>query len=305
MTITAYTSSFSPLCSGTNIAVGSVTNAASAYDWFSLINGGSGAFLTAYNAMSTGTAVDIQNKAFVAALAYEARAALLPLVKAEKFHVKFASTKTVISASVTSILSTLSSIQNSTFLSYISGLTPSYTASLSTIYSILNTLKSQESAIYAVGSSVDITSSAIISAFEATPTLTSFTGVKTFLGQLLDPVVLSGAAIPSITSVNGAVGNAASLTTIFTTVSNALAAMTLDADLQATTEMTAQYIFDGYCSQIQGYASLGTTGTWASGASRVGIIPGIDYEIHVEGNFQTGTASAGVVGAPSLTTIFW
>ncbi len=246
MSITAYTSSFTPLCTGTNVAVTGVTTAATAYDWFSLINGGSGAFLTAYNAMSTSSAVGMQNKAFTAVLAYEARSALLPLVKAEEFYTKFTTTKTVVAASVTSILSTLSSIQNPSFLSSISSLTPGYTASLTTITSLLNTLKSQEATIYGVGSSIDVASGSIVSSFDSTTTLTSFTGVKTFLAPLLDPVVINAGAIPSITSVNGVVGNAAALSTIFTAVSSALSAMTLANNLQATTEMSAKTIFDLY-----------------------------------------------------------
>jgi hypothetical protein len=40
-------------------------------------------------------------------------------------------------------------------------------------------------------------------------------------------------------------------------------------------------------------------------SASIGIIAGVDYEIHVTGSYQSGVASSGVAGAPSVTNAFW
>ncbi len=310
-----YTASaaFTPLCTGTNDAVTGVTTAATAFDYFSLLSSGSpGAFLTAYTALSVSTTVGVQNKAFAAALSYEARNALLPLVKAEYFAGTLAPALiTTITDEVTAASNSLTVIQTGVDSATKTALSTAYTAEAAVITAALNRLKTVENKIYLVGDSIDVTSAASNTAYAAITTLTSFTGTKTPLSALFDPAQLGngGTAIPSLTASTFA--NAGTLQGYYSTAATALAGSTLLKQLQATTEMTAQTTFDLYCGQLQGYLSAGTTGNWASGSATVGIIPGIDYELHIAGTVMSAqlasdssaiTAAAGVIGAPSVTT---
>jgi hypothetical protein len=300
MTITPYTTSFAPVCTG-SISTTGVTTAASAYDWFSLTTG---TYSTAVSAISNSTPNGAKNKAFLQSISQHARLELLPLVKAELFASKVSSTKTLIANSVTNILNTLTSIQDPDFSTSISTLTPVYNSALATINTALNSLKSFEVRTFVVTDSIDITSAALATSYAATTTLSSFTGLKTYLATMLAPETLAGITIPSITSVNGNAGNAASLSTTFTTVSNALTISNTVANYKALALMGAQNIFDLWCINAQGYANSGTTGVY-TGSATVGIIPGVDYEVHATGNFQTGTAASGTAGAPSATVAFW
>ncbi|MFN7038928.1 MAG: hypothetical protein ACK4OM_05125 [Alphaproteobacteria bacterium] len=308
MAFTAFTTSFTPTCTGSNVSVSGVTTAATAYDWFSPT--GSGTLATFIASMPTSTLAGKTNKAFVQFISQEARTALLPLVKAELYNTKFNSTKTLVSNNITTILNTLTSIQDSDFISQISTLTPSYNSALTTINTSLNSLKSFENRIYATTDSINVNASVgtgnVTTSYNATTTLTNFTTAKIYLSKLLEPTTLSGnSTIPNITSVNNNIGNAATLATLFTNAQTALATITALPNNQALIEMSAKNIFDHYSMAVQGYASTGTTGKWASGSAPVGIVPGIDYEVHLTGAYQTGVAVAGTAGAPSAITNFW
>jgi hypothetical protein len=313
---------FTPLCTGTTAAVivssvSTAYSAATAYDWFSLISASTGTLMAAYTAAAVTTTVGVQNKAFVASLAYEARLALLPLVKAEYFLGTLAPPLiTTITNEVSAASNSLTTIQTAVDSGTKTAIAACYTAEAAVITAALNRLKTIENKIYLVGDSIDVTSTASNTAYAAIATLTSFTGTKVFLSNLFDPAILGngGTAIPALTASTFA--NAATLQGYYATSITALAGSTMLKQMQATTEMTAQYIFDGYCSQVQGYLSVaGTTGTWSTGSATIGIIPGIDFEIHGDGTVMsaqvystaapfTAVAGAGGIGAPSVTTLY-
>jgi len=308
MSITAYTTSFTPRCNGGTVSPSGVTTAATALDWFALT--GAGALSTAVAAMSVSTAAGIQNKAFVQTIAQLAKTALLPLVKAELYSTALTDPKTTIINSVTSAADSLASIQlTGVDAATKTALAASYAAEAAVIAAMLTRVKSLENKVYVVGDSIDAPASSgtgnVATAYAATANLTSLTGAKIFLSNMLDPAVLgnAGTAVPVLTATT--FSNAATLATIYTTTSTALAASLLVANNQALVEMSAQNIFDMYCIDVQGYSSSGTTGKWASGSAPVGIVPGVDFEIHLTGAYQTGSASAGTAGAPSATTAFW
>jgi hypothetical protein len=292
MTIATYTSTFTPLCTG-GINTSGVITAASAYDFFDL---GSGALATVYNSLSSE-----QNKAFIASIAQNARAALLPLVKAEAFAVKFTSTKVIVLANIVSILSDLSSIQDAALANLINDLVDHYNSCLNIINNSVDNLKSFDHAIFNIGTAtLDDASSVINTKYQATTT----TGVKNYLSTLLDLEVLAQASIPAITAVNGNAGNALSLASIFTNMQSSVGSLNTLSKAQALNAMTSQNIFDTYCIAAQGYASSGYTG-WYSDSASMGIIAGIDYEIHLTGTYQSGVAASGVIGAPSIANAFW
>ncbi|MFN7038929.1 MAG: hypothetical protein ACK4OM_05130 [Alphaproteobacteria bacterium] len=308
MPITAFTTSFTPVTTGGTVAATGVTTAATAYDWFAPT--GSGALATSIAAMSTSTAAGIQNKAFVQSIAQLAKTALLPLVKAELFATAIADPKTAIGNSIDSASNALASIQLSGIdTATKTALATAYNAEVATITAMLNRIKTLENKIYLVGDSIDAPASTgtgnIATAYPATANLTNFTGTKTYLSSMFDPAVLgnSGTAIPGLTATTFA--NASTLAGIYTTAATALTGATVIANLNALVEMSAKNIFDNYAIDIQGYSSAGTTGKWATGSAPVGIVPGIDYEVHLTGAYQTGVAAAGTAGAPSAVTAFW
>jgi hypothetical protein len=304
MAITAYTTTFTPICTGT-LSTAGVTTAATAYDWF----GAAGTLGTAIGLMSTGTAAGLQNKAFVQSIAQHARLELLPLVKAELFAAAIANPASVISSFVTNANSLLTSIQLSGLdTATKTAIATSYTSTTAGITAALNRVKSLEQKTYATGDSIDVTTAAattgVNAVFAATATATTFTANKTPLSALLDPATLGngGTAIPVLTASTYA--NAATLGGYYTAASTALTASTLTANLNALVEMSAQNVFDLWCINAQGYSAAGTTGVY-TGSAPVGIVPGVDYEVHLTGAFQTGTAASGTAGAPSATVAFW
>jgi len=304
MSITAFTTSFTP-ASSAGTSTSTVTTASTAYDWFSLT--GSSAFTTASSTMSTTTPVGMQNKAFVQTISNLARADLIPLIKAELFAAQLSSSKAVINNSINTIISTLTNILDPDFSSQITSLASTYNSTLAIITSTLNKLKSLEIAVHNVGTSLDVTSSSIATTFAATTTLVNFSGLKTFLATCLDPATLAnnGNAITALSATGTNVGNASALLSIYNSASTALSASTIVADYKALIELSAKNVFDLYYAESQGYMSSGTSGNWASGSAPVGIVPGKDYEVHLTGSYQTGTAAAGTAGAPSATTDFW
>jgi len=309
MAITAFTTSFTPVCAGTNVAVTGVTTAVTAYDWFAL--SGSGTLATSYGAMSTSTAMGLQNKAFVAMTSQIARADLLPLVKAELFATAIADPKSAIANLVTSVGNSLSSIQLSGVdAATKTALAAAYNSEVAVVNAVLNRVKSLENKIYLQNDSIDVPAATgtgnIAASYPATATLASLTGAKFYVASLLDPAVLgnAGVAIPTLTATTFA--NASTLATAYTAAGTALTGSSIVSNLQAFVEMSAKNIFDNYAIDIQGYTSSGTSGKYPSGASApVGIVPGIDFEIHLTGAYQTGVAAAGTAGAPSSTTVFW
>lgn len=265
-----------------------ITNAATAFNWFGTTGIGGQAVVNITNPT---------NKALAQFTLQQAKAALLPFVKAEYFATQFNNVQGLISSSITSINSTLTSILNPSFLSQISTLTPSYTSSLSLITSSLNTLKTAETRVFTTTDSIDITAAATATNIAATTTLTVFTGTKTYLAQYLDPAILGAVAtIPAITSVNGNVGNAATLHTIFTNAAAALAASNVLSALRGEYLTATKQIFDVYAIILAGYADSvdhsGTTG------NPIGLLAGLDYELSTVGEYQTSPA-------PSGTPTFW
>lgn len=265
----------------------SVTNAATAFNWFG--TSGTGGQAVANITNST-------NKALAQFTLQQAKASLLPLVKAEYFATQFNNVQTLISSSVTSINSTLTSILNPSFLSQINTLTPSYTSSIALITSSLNTLKTAETRIFTTTDSIDITAAAIATNIAATTTLTVFTGTKTYVSPYLDPAILGAATIPALTSVNGNVGNANTIKTIYTNAATALAASNVLSTLRGEYLTATKQIFDVYAMIIAGYADAssnsGTTG------NPIGLRAGLDYEVSTIGQYQTSPA-------PSATPTFW
>jgi len=304
--ITAYTTSFTPKCNGGTVAATGVTTAATAYDWFKLTGGG--ALATSYAAMSTSTAVGVQNKAFVATISNLARADLLPLVKAEAFASAIANPQTIIANAATDAGHAATNIGLSGLdAASKTALAAAYAADLSVITASVNRIKSLEDAIHKVGGSIDIdtgtATTGVLALYGATATLTSFTNAKTYLSLTFDPTTFAPNAMAALTASTYA--NAATMASNASAAATTVSGSTLVDNLNALVEMSAQNIFDLYCMEVQGYSSAGTSGNWASGSAPVGIVPGIDYEVHLTGNYQAGTAAAGTPGAPSAVTAFW
>jgi hypothetical protein len=323
MPITAYTTTFDPKCglTASNVSIRTdgtasngasaptdVTNAHSALDWFS-ISGTTNNLGATYAAMSTSTVVGVQNKAFVAAISQMAKTALLPLVKAEYFAATLAPNSiSSITSAITGCNSALTNVQNANNdATTKTALVAAYTADAAVITAALNRIKTVENKIYAVGDSIDTTSTATDTAYAAIATVTSFTTSKIYLSNMFDPAYLGQApsnTMPALTTTAILAGNAATLAGYYSAAATAIAASTTISQLQALTAMTANTVFDTYCADIQGYASSGTTGKY-TGTAPVGIVPGIDYEIHITGAFQSGTAASGTPGAPSAVLPFW
>ena len=296
-TFTPITTNFQTTCHNLGQNAGSPTlsasginNASTAYDWFSAT--GNGGLATANIASSF-------NKSFAQSICSQAKSSLLPLVKAEYVANQLATTLSLISSSISSINSTLTSIQNPSFSSSIATFVTSYNATLSSITSSLNFLKTVESKIFVTSDSIDLTSANLSSNLSSTAALASFTGVKTYLGQLLDPAYLgnNGTSIPVITSTNGNAGNAAALATIFTNAGTALSSSNVATNFKAEYLTSTKQIFDVYAILLAGYADS----THHSGVTStpIGLYGGIDYEVSTVGEYQA------LAGSPSGTIILW
>jgi hypothetical protein len=298
MSITPLTTTFTPSCTGT-LSVAGVTNAATAFDWFSPTGTGGTAIASITNS---------KNKAFAQHTAYEAKYSLMPMVKAELFINRLNSSKTLITSNLNTIITTLQSIQDPSFASQISTLTPTYTSSLTSINNNINSLKSFEARIYNTSDSIDVAANSgtgnISTIYGSTTTLTSFTGVKTYVATFFEPANLAATTIPAITSANGNAGNAATLETIFTNALTALTNTTIISRYKAEYLTASKQIFDAYCIIEQGFAATATSGNY-TGTAPVGIFPGIDYLLFTDGTWQSGTAASGTPGAPSATIDFW
>jgi hypothetical protein len=271
------------------ISVAGVTNAATAYDWFAASGTGGTAIAAIAN---------VKDKAMAQGIAQQARAALVYMVKAEYVAQQFSSNITLITNNINSIVSTLTSIQDPSFLTSISSLTPSYITALTAIISSLNRMKTLETRIYTNSDSIDITAATTQSNVGSTTTATSFTGAKTYLAGQYDPAVLGngGTVIPSISSVNNNVGNAAALSTIYNNAATAIAASNVLGKFRAEIETATKAIFDTYAIMASGYASTNTSGTTGT---PVGLYAGIDYELSTVGEYQAAD------NAPGSPVTFW
>jgi hypothetical protein len=294
VTFTPMTTTFVPTVQN-GISVAGVTTAATAYDWFATAGGGGTAIAAIANA---------QNKLFGTAIAQQARACLLPMVKAELFAAELNNAKANLQNSMQSAYNALTSLATATAdaaadAATKTALSAAYTAEVAGITAQLNRLKSLEAKIYAVGDSYDVAASggtSVTATFNATATLTTFTGAKTYVAGLLDPAVLgnSGTAIPALTATTYA--NATTLATIYNNAYTAISTSNVVPNFQGEIETAAKAIFDTFAIMASGYASTNTSGTTGT---PVGLYAGIDYELSTVGEYQAAT------GAPGTPVTFW
>ena len=266
-------------------------NAQSAYDFFGVT--GTGMPTTNYGGQVAAAITGPQSKAFALSACQQARSSLLPLVKTELFAnqlAKVVPNLTNLYASCSNSLSTLSTVaaDPATDATTKTALASAYAAELASYTALLNRLKTLENAVFAVGGSIDVPATATLpavsvnSVFNATATLTVFTGIKSYIAGLLDPAVLSGNAIAALTAVTYA--NANTLSGYFTAANSALGTNNIVSAIQGEYLTATKQIFDTFAIMVAGFSSATISGVAPNAA---GLLAGLDFELSTVGQYQT------------------